>query len=149
MVPKRETAAGGVVFRRLGEDGDGPIEVALGEQRDRISGAQNIRLPKGKLDGAETPEQAALREVREETGLAGRVVEPLGSVAYTYTTSRGEAVPKEVYFFLMELADSNAGKPDGEFGRVFWCPIEEASGRLSFKNERDVLARARRALETR
>jgi 8-oxo-dGTP pyrophosphatase MutT (NUDIX family) len=65
MVPKRETAAGGVVFRRLGEDGDGPIEVALGEQRDRISGAQNIRLPKGKLDGAETPEQAALREVRE------------------------------------------------------------------------------------
>jgi 8-oxo-dGTP pyrophosphatase MutT (NUDIX family) len=77
------------------------------------------------------------------------VVEPLGSVAYTYTTSRGEAVPKEVYFFLMELASPDAGEPDGEFDRVFWCPLEEASSRLSFENERDVLARARRALETR
>jgi 8-oxo-dGTP pyrophosphatase MutT (NUDIX family) len=136
-----------VVFRRAGGDGPGTIEVALGEQRDRITGAQNVRLPKGKLDGGETPEQAALREVREETGLAGRVVEPLGSVAYTYTTTRGRAVPKEVHFFLMELADADAGEPDGEFGRVFWCPLEEAADRLSFESERDVLARARRALE--
>jgi 8-oxo-dGTP pyrophosphatase MutT (NUDIX family) len=128
---------------------EGRLEVALGEQRDRFSGALNVRLPKGKLDGDETPEQAAVREVREETGLAGRVVEPLGSVAYTYTGKRGKAVPKEVHFFLMELADSDVGEPDGEFGRVFWCPLEEASGRLSFETERDVLARAQRALEGR
>jgi 8-oxo-dGTP pyrophosphatase MutT (NUDIX family) len=135
------------VFRRMGDDGG--LEVALGEQRDRLSGALNVRLPKGKLDGDETPAQAAVREVREETGLAGRVLEPLGSVAYTYTTKRGKAVPKEVHFFLMELADPDAGEPDGEFGRVFWCPLEEASGRLSFETERDVLARAQRALEGR
>ena len=137
------------MFRKMGTDGGGPIEVALGEQRDRVSGALNVRLPKGKLDRGETPEQAAVREVREETGLAGRVIEPLGSVAYTYTTKRGEAVPKEVHFFLMELADSDAGEPDGEFGRVFWCPLDEAAGRLSFETERGVLARARRALESR
>lgn len=134
------------MFRRAG---DGPIEVALGEQRDRITGALNVRLPKGKLDGGESPEQAALREVHEETGLTGRVVAPLGSVSYTYTTRRGKAVPKEVHFFLMELADAAPGEPDGEFGRVFWCPLEEASERLSFATERDVLERARRALEAR
>ena len=136
------------MFRR-GEDGSGPIEVALGEQRDRISGALNVRLPKGKLDAAETPEQAALREVHEETGLRARVIEPLGSVSYTYTTKRGKAVPKEVHFFLMELAQGAAGEPDGEFGRVFWCPLAEAAGRLSFATERDVLERARAALGAR
>jgi len=134
------------VFRR-GDDGNGPIEVALGEQRDRVSGTLNVRLPKGKLDGDETPDQAALREVQEETGLSARIVEPLGSVAYTYTTKRGTAVPKEVHFFLMELVDARTGEPDGEFGRVFWCPLAEASGRLSFATERDVLERARQALE--
>lgn len=143
---RRETAAGGVLFRRSRESGREAIEVALGEQRDRVTGDRNVRLPKGKLDGDETPEQAALREVREETGLAGRVVRPLGSVSYTYTTKRGEAVPKEVHFFLMELEEA-AGEPDGEFGRVFWCPLEEAGARLSFATERDVLERARRALE--
>jgi len=134
-----------VVFRR--REDDGALEVALGEQRDRVSGDLNVRLPKGKLDGDETPEQAAVREVREETGLAGRVVEPLGSVSYTYTTKRGKAVPKDVHFFLMELAAPDAGEPDGEFGRVFWCPLAEAHGRLSFATERDVLERARRTLE--
>jgi 8-oxo-dGTP pyrophosphatase MutT (NUDIX family) len=145
-VPKQETAAGGVVFRRAGGAGESPIEVVLGEQRDRVSGELNVRLPKGKLDGSETPEQAAVREVREETGLASRVVEPLGSVSYTYTTKRGKAVPKEVHFFLMELAGGGAGAPDGEFGRVFWCPLEEAAERLSFATERDVMARAQKAL---
>lgn len=137
------------MFRRGDGHGDGALEVALGEQRDRISGARNVRLPKGKLDGDESPEQAALREVREETGLAGRVIAPLGSVSYTYTTERGEAVPKQVHFYLMELAEPEAGEPDGEFGRVFWCPLDQACERLSFATERAVLERARRALEAR
>lgn len=137
------------MFRRTREEARGGLEVALGEQRDRVTGVRNVRLPKGKLDGDESPEQAALREVREETGLAGRVVEPLGSVSYTYTTKKGEAVPKEVHFFLMELTDGSAGEPDGEFGRVFWCPLDEAAARLSFTTERDVLERARLALEGR
>ena len=146
-MPKQETAAGGVVFRRSGRGGASLIEVLLGEQQDRVSGDLNVRLPKGKLDGGETPEQAAVREVREETGLGGRVVETLGSVAYTYTTKRGEAVPKRVHFFLMELGEGQAGTPDGEFGRIFWCPLEEAEERLSFETEREVLARARKLLE--
>lgn len=130
------------MFRR----GEAGLEVALGEQRDRLTGAVNTRLPKGKLAQGETPEQAAVREVREETGLWARVVAPLERVSYVYRNGKRE-VPKEVHFFLMELLEADAGEPDGEFGRVFWCGLDEAAERLSFDTERGVLARARAALE--
>jgi 8-oxo-dGTP pyrophosphatase MutT (NUDIX family) len=139
---RSETAAGGVVFRRSGSR----IEVALGEQRDRLTGAATVRLPKGKLDRGESPEQAALREVREETGLAARVVAPLGDVSYVYRDGRGE-VAKQVRFFLLELVAAGAGEPDGEFGRVVWCPLEDAEARLTFEPERQMVGLARAALE--
>jgi len=121
-------SAGGVVFRRVGE----PVEVARGEQRDRLTGERNTRLPKGKLAPGETPEQAAVREVREETGLSARLTAPLGSVAYTYR--EGDArVQKRVHFFLMELAEDDPREPDGELERVYWCPITRAAERLSFE----------------
>ena len=142
VADRSETAAGGVVFRRIGNR----FEVALGEQRDRLTGAPTVRLPKGKLDRGESPEQAALREVREETGLAARVVAPLGDVSYMYRDSRGE-VAKQVRFFLLELVAEGADEPDGEFGRVVWCPLEQAEARLTFEPERRMLGLARAALE--
>jgi 8-oxo-dGTP pyrophosphatase MutT (NUDIX family) len=134
-------SAGGVVFRRVGE----PVEVAVGEQRDRLTGERNTRLPKGKLVSGETPEQAAVREVREETGLEARVTAPLGSVAYAYREG-DTRVEKTVHFFLMELTESAPREPDGELERVYWCPIARAAERLSFETEREVLERARERL---
>jgi len=135
-------SAGGVVFRRVGES----VEVLLGEQCDRLTGEHNTRLPKGKLAPGETPEQAALREVREETGLSARLTAPLGSVAYAYR--EGDArVEKRVHFFLMELAEGDPREPDGELERVYWCPIARTAERLSFETEREVLERARERLE--
>lgn len=129
------------MFRRAGE----PIDVALGEQRDRLTGERNTRLPKGKLAAGETPEQAAVREVREETGLNAHVTAPLGSVAYAYR--EGDArVEKRVHFFLMELVEGDPQEPDGELERVYWCPIARAAERLSFETEREVLERARERL---
>lgn len=122
--------------------GAGGIEVALGEQRDRITGARHTRLPKGKPAAGEGLETAALREVREETGLPVRIAAPLGSVAYRYRDGHGE-VSKRVHFFLMELAPGTAGEPDGELDRIFWCPLGAAAERLSFDTERDVIERAR------
>jgi 8-oxo-dGTP pyrophosphatase MutT (NUDIX family) len=137
MAARIETSAGGVVFRRNGRS----LEVALGEQRDRLTGARTTRLPKGKIDPGETPEQAALREVREETGLAARVVGSLGSVAYAYR-ERGRQVDKRVHFFLMELAAEEVGETDGELERIRWESLAGARVRLSFETEREVLRRA-------
>ena len=105
MQKTTEIAAGGVLFRR----GPRGHEIVVGEQRDRLTGARTLRLPKGKTQGRETLEQAALREVREETGFAGRIVAPLGHVEYTYGDAHA-AVAKTVHFFLMECESADSGR---------------------------------------
>jgi 8-oxo-dGTP pyrophosphatase MutT (NUDIX family) len=130
-----------VVVRQSG----GSVQVLLGEQRDRLSAKHNTRLPKGIVEPDETPELAALREVKEETGLVSRVVAPLETVDYTYQ-EQGALVAKQVHFFLMELADTEPGPRDGELARVYWCPIETAAERLSFETERRVVRLARERL---
>jgi 8-oxo-dGTP pyrophosphatase MutT (NUDIX family) len=141
---RAETCAGGVVYRRVKDR----IEVALAEERDRLTGAENTRLAKGHLEPGETPEKAAIREVREEIGVSAEIVAPLGSVHYTYVEA-GIRVAKEVHFFLMELASGERLPLDGEMDRMFWCSIEQASARLTFETEKRVAERARRALGSR
>ena len=121
------------------------IEVALGEQRDRLTAAPNVRLPKGRPDPGESLEQTALREVAEETGLAARIVSPLGTAVYAYTDPQGE-IDKTVHFFLMELASLEVGPTDGELERVAWGAIDAAERRLSFESERRIVGRARKEL---
>ena len=144
-VERRETSAGGVVYRQTGETGGG-IEVALAVQVDRLTGERTRRLPKGKPEGDETPEQTALREVSEETGLTAKVVESLGCVDYVYREEGGD-VAKQVHFFLMEWLEGVPAPRDGEMEQVYWCPMERAAGELTFETERVALARARQRLE--
>jgi 8-oxo-dGTP pyrophosphatase MutT (NUDIX family) len=141
---RAETCAGGIVFRRAGDR----IEVALAEERDRLTGADNTRLAKGHVEPGETPEETAVREVREEIGIAAEIVAPLGTVNYTYVENE-IAVAKEVHFFLMEIASGEQLPLDGEMERMYWCPIEHASARLTFETERRIADRARSALESR
>jgi 8-oxo-dGTP pyrophosphatase MutT (NUDIX family) len=141
MTHRRETSAGGVVFRR----GRGRLEVAVGDQRDRLTGDVRTRLPKGGVEAGETLEQAALREVEEETGLLAKLVAPLETVDYTYLEA-GVQVSKQVHFFLMELAHEEPRPRDAELERVYWCAIDEAAARLSFETEQRVLQRARERL---
>ncbi len=139
-----ETCAGGVVYRPAGDG----IEVALAEERDRLNGAGNTRLAKGHLDPGETLEAAALREVREEIGVAAEIVAPLGSVNYTYVED-GTRVAKDVHFFLMKVASAEPLPLDGEMERMHWCPIELAAARLTFETEQRIVERAREALGNR
>ena len=120
-----------------------------GECRDWRTGAEQVRLPKGHPDAGESLEQAALREVSEETGLTARVVAPMGDASYSY--EHGEPrrrVEKRVHYFLMEHVSGEPHARDGEMQRVYWCPIEEAARRLSFDNERRAVEEASRRLSS-
>jgi 8-oxo-dGTP pyrophosphatase MutT (NUDIX family) len=141
---RREEAAGGVVYRRI----DASIQVIVAEQRDRVHGGLTLRLPKGKLEPGESSEEAALREVTEETGIVGRITQPLDAVDYVYRERRGGPVAKHVRFYLIEYQSGEPRPLDGEMERVFWCSPAEACKRLSFATEQRVMQQARAALET-
>ena len=128
-----EFSAGGVVYRR-GEEG---IEVVLvGRRRERL-----WALPKGKPDGNEEPEETALREVREETGLEARIEQPLGDVAYWYTGADGQRVHKTVTYYLMQPVGGDVADHDHEFDDVAWVHLSEAERLLTHRNQLHILRR--------
>ncbi len=119
-------AAGAVLWRRTGDD----IEVAL-VHRPKYD---DWSLPKGKLDEGETHEEAALREVAEETGAHGRLGPELTATAYVDSKGR----PKLVRYWAMEL-DHQQFTPNDEVDDVEWMSVREAEDRLSYAHDVDVL----------
>jgi 8-oxo-dGTP pyrophosphatase MutT (NUDIX family) len=106
-------------------------------------------LPKGIIGPGEDPADTALREVAEETGVAGRLVRKLGDVRYVYTWA-GERVFKVVSFYLVRYERGRLGDIPAAFRREVaetrWLPLEEAPGLLAYKGERDMAAAALSAL---
>lgn len=112
----REISAGGVVYRAV----DGRIEVQL--IRDRFG---KMTLPKGKLEPGETAEQAALREIEEETGIAGEIVAPLLTVQYHYDKPETGRIDKTVHYYLVRALAGELRAQPGEIGGVSWLdPME-------------------------
>jgi 8-oxo-dGTP pyrophosphatase MutT (NUDIX family) len=136
MPPRAESevSAGGVVLR--GED----VAVIV-PKRLAADGALVLGLPKGHPDGEETLEQAATREVREETGLDAELVEKLGDVRYVYRRD-GRMVRKSVAFFLFRHRSGSLDDHDHEIIEARWMPLEEARSALSYPGEREMAERA-------
>ena len=133
---RREHSAGGVVVRGRGESAE---FLAI-----RPVGRDRWQLPKGLIDGGETSEQAALREIREEGGVEARIVDRLDSIRYFYRLA-GTGRAKTVDFYLMEYTSGDPNGHDTEVEEARWFPMSEGD-RLAFASERGLVKKARERL---
>ena len=129
-----EFSAGGVVVR-------GDEMIAIVPVKRAADGRRVVGLPKGHLDGDETPEQAARREVAEETGVQAELVEELGDVTYRYER-RGGRIEKVVRFYLFEYRSGDVADHDHEIEEARWIPLRQAAGELTYPGEREMVERA-------
>ena len=97
-------------------------------------------LPKGKHEPGEDDIAAALREVREETGIHGRIERDLGVVRYT-VEKQGVIRPKVVRYYVMRAAAAGPFLPNDEVDELRWVTREQAAQLLSYERDREVLAR--------
>jgi 8-oxo-dGTP pyrophosphatase MutT (NUDIX family) len=97
-------------------------------------------LPKGHVEPGETPEQTAVREVHEETGLQARVVSPLGPIEYWFVADN-RRVHKTVHHYLLEATGGALGTEDMEVSEVAWVPLGELVERMRYASERRLLHR--------
>jgi 8-oxo-dGTP pyrophosphatase MutT (NUDIX family) len=135
-----ETSAGGLVVDRTQ-----PTAVAALIGRYDRRGRLRWSLPKGHLEPGETAEQAAVREVAEETGILGRVVAPLGVIDFSFV-AEDRRIHKTVHHFLLLAESGELSDADGEVAEVEWVPLDEIDGRLTFSDERQLVDTARRLL---
>jgi 8-oxo-dGTP pyrophosphatase MutT (NUDIX family) len=133
---KREVSAGGVVYR----PSDDGIEIVLASRRTR-RGQLAWGLAKGGIEGDESMEDAAVREVREETGLLAEIEASLGETRYFYVWE-DVRIRKTVHFFLMRHTGGDIDDRDDEMEEIRWFPLERALKRAAYRGERDVLGRA-------
>jgi len=131
---EREFSAGGVVVR---PGGAGAECIVIVPTRRAKGGERVLALPKGHPENGESGADAALREIREETGIEARLIEKLGDVRYWYQRD-GERVLKVVSFFLFRYRSGSVRDHDHEVDSAEWVPLEDAPRLLAYKGEREI-----------
>lgn len=142
METRKQVSAGGAAFRET----NGQLEVALVLMLPEL----RWQLPKGIIDPGETPEQAALREVREEAGIDCELVEPIEIIEYWFVdshTAEPVRIHKFVHFYLMRYLSGDVADHDHEVAEARWFPVDEAISTLAFDSERTVVILGRTSLE--
>lgn len=140
----RETSAGGLVVAGLDRPEKSRSAALIGrtDRRGRLLWS----LPKGHIEPGETPEQTAVREVAEETGIRGEVVNELGSIDYWFVTE-GRRVHKTVHHYLMRSVGGELSDADVEVTKVAWVPLGELESRLAYADERRLALLANRLID--
>jgi 8-oxo-dGTP pyrophosphatase MutT (NUDIX family) len=141
MRERRELSAGGVVYRRNA----GAIEVAL------IRTGKRWGLPKGHVERGEGIQEAACREVLEETGLEGEVIAKLGEISYRYAYKKagGELVRvfKRVHFYLLHWLKGEVRGHKYEVDEARWFPLAEALDKVTYATELKMVREAIAVIE--
>ena len=138
---QRVASAGGIVHR-AGRHG---IEIVLcGRLREGL-----WALPKGSPEPGESLQRTAVREVKEETGLAVAIEQSVGSIRYEFTGPDGTSYDKRVAHYLMAPVGGSLTSHDVEFDAVRWVTVEEALRLLRYPNERAIVRRAARLIQER
>ena len=136
-----ESSAGGVVIREK----EGELQVAVIRPRGKSVWA----LPKGHVDQGERPEDAASREVREETGVDAELERPIGEIKYFYQF-RGRRIFKTVVFFLFRYRGGEIDQLDPrmrvEVDEAKWVRLADAHQLVAYKGEKQMIARAQELL---
>jgi 8-oxo-dGTP pyrophosphatase MutT (NUDIX family) len=162
----REISAGGVVVKKADEgwliaviepQREAEAPPAKGKLATRPFRAKSskpiLALPKGLVDPGEKPEQTALREVFEETGLKATPIAKITDIKYVYVRSWGDQqkVFKVVSFYLFRYLAGKIGDIADdmkvEVRQALWIPLSEATKKLAYRGERDVVRRAQEYLE--
>jgi 8-oxo-dGTP pyrophosphatase MutT (NUDIX family) len=146
----RAFSAGGIVYRLIA-NGSPPASDGGATRGDPYAGIEIALvgrlnpaiwvLPKGTPHPGELAADAAVREVREETGLITRIVGQAGSIYYTFMR-KGIDFRKEVFHYLLEATGGDVALHDAEHDEARWFVAREALGRLTYSNEAELLQRA-------
>jgi len=131
---KREFSAGGIVFKN-----NQVLLISNAAMKDPKKAYWGF--PKGHLEEGETGKEAAVREVKEETGIEAKIIEKLGESKYIFTHN-GEKIFKIVPYFSMEYVSGELKKQDLEILEVLWISPEEALKKLSFSQDKAFLKKA-------
>lgn len=133
LVRVEETSAGGLVVDRSAT----PLRAALIARHDR-RGRLVWSLPKGHLEPGETAEQAAIREVEEETGIRSEVLAPLGAIDFWFVAD-SRRIHKTVHHFLLAAVGGQLSDEDVEVVDVRWFPLPQVPDVLAYADERRLL----------
>jgi 8-oxo-dGTP pyrophosphatase MutT (NUDIX family) len=135
-----EFSAGGLI---VDLDGDVPLGALIG-RTDRL-GRLLWSLPKGHIEAGETAEQAAVREVEEETGISGEIVAELGTIDFWFV-AEGRRIHKTVRHYLLRATGGELSDADIEVTAVAWVPLPDIQDQLAYPDERGLVEAAGRLL---
>lgn len=136
----KEFSAGGIVFK---QDENNDVKILLIKNAAlRDPNKVFWGFPKGHLEEGETDEQAALREVKEETGIEADIIEQLDTIQYYFTHPQKGTILKKVTIFLMKFKSGDPKAQEKEILDLGWFSIEETQAKLSFKEDKELMTKA-------
>ena len=137
---KNRVSSGGVIFRKTSTNG---FEIAL----VAVKHGSIWCLPKGIVEKGESPEEASVREVKEETGLSGRVIGKIGNISYWYfIKEENTKCRKTVHFYLLEYLGGSTLDHNWEVDNAVWVSLDEAVERVSYQGDRNIVKKAKEML---